>query len=62
MADSIYRHRQLLRLSQAELAELAGVSHSFVTKLEAGKANPGLKQLNQLLDVLGLSLSIVPKI
>lgn len=61
IAKKVASQRQVLRISQAELAELAGVSHSFVTKLEAGKANPGMKQLTQVLDAIGLELAIKPK-
>ncbi|RIY13057.1 transcriptional regulator [Hymenobacter rubripertinctus] len=61
MAHLAAERRQKLGLSQAELAELAGVSLSFITKLEAGRANPGFRQLNQVLDAVGLTLSINPK-
>lgn len=57
----VAKQRHVLRLSQAELAELAQVSHSFITKLEAGNANPGVKQLSQVLEAVGLELLIKPK-
>ncbi|NVO83561.1 helix-turn-helix domain-containing protein [Hymenobacter sp. P5252] len=57
MAD----RRQKLGLSQIELAELGQVSVSFITKLEAGQANPGFRQLNRVLDAVGLALSITVK-
>jgi HTH-type transcriptional regulator / antitoxin HipB len=47
-----------LGLKQAELAELAGCSTRFVHTVEAGKATIRLDKLLDVLDVLGLHLSI----
>lgn len=43
-------------LTQKELAEKAGVSQSYIAKLEGGEANPTLDRIGSLLAVLGLSL------
>lgn len=50
--------RRELGLKQAELAELAGCSTRFVHTVEAGKATVRLDKLLDVLDVLGLRLTI----
>jgi predicted transcriptional regulator len=58
LAEEVRQQRQLLGITQMELAEVAAVSLRSVKLLEAGQANPTFKQLNQLLDALGLQLII----
>ncbi|AII51632.1 helix-turn-helix domain-containing protein [Hymenobacter sp. APR13] len=58
LAEEVRQQRQLLGMTQMELAEVAAVSLRSVKLLEAGQANPTFKQLNQLLDALGLQLII----
>jgi transcriptional regulator with XRE-family HTH domain len=50
--------RKMLRLRQRDLAELAGVTLRGLTDLERRQANPTLKQLAKIADVLGLELSL----
>ncbi len=50
--------RQKLQLSQAYVAELAGLSTRQLLNWEAGRGNPGFAQLQAVLDVLGLVLHI----
>lgn len=55
----IVRARRLkLGLKQQELAELAGCSTRFVHTVEAGKATLRLNKLLDVLNVLGLELTI----
>lgn len=61
LSEEVRKQRQLLQLTQTELAEVAAVSLRFVKLLEAGQANPTFKQLNQLLGALGLQLTISRK-
>jgi y4mF family transcriptional regulator len=49
-----------LGLRQADLAELAGCSQRFVHTVEQGKATLRLDKLLDVLEVLGLGLSVVP--
>jgi transcriptional regulator with XRE-family HTH domain len=49
--------RKRLGVTQQELAERAGVSQSYIAKLEGGEANPTLGRVGSLLAVLGLSLT-----
>ncbi|MFZ4758343.1 MAG: helix-turn-helix transcriptional regulator [Burkholderiaceae bacterium] len=49
-------------LTQAELAELAGLTRSTVNRLENGTLNDlGTKKLLALLELLGATLTVVPK-
>ncbi|MFN8081912.1 MAG: helix-turn-helix transcriptional regulator [Kineosporiaceae bacterium] len=48
--------RQNLALTQADLADLAGVSVRFIRALEHGKATVRLDKVMAVLDVLGLEL------
>ena len=49
--------RKSLRLTQDDLAELAGCSPRFVRALEAGKATVRLDKLLDVLDAAGLELT-----
>jgi transcriptional regulator with XRE-family HTH domain len=53
--------RKALRLRQRDLAELAGVTLRGLTDLERGLANPTLKQLVKIADVLGLEFSLIER-
>jgi len=56
---AIVRARRLkLGLRQQELAELAGCSTRFIHTVEAGKATLRLNKLIDVLDVLGLELTV----
>jgi transcriptional regulator with XRE-family HTH domain len=57
----IKERRQLLGLIQPDLAEMAQVSINTLYKIERGEANPSVKVLNKLAEVLGLELSIAVK-
>lgn len=50
--------RRALKLSQEELAELAGVSVRFVRTLEHGKPSVRLDKVLDVLEVLGLELDV----
>jgi DNA-binding XRE family transcriptional regulator len=53
--------RKVLRLRQRDLAELAGVTLRGLTNLERGQANPTLKQLAKIADVLGLEFNLIER-
>ncbi|WPR73384.1 helix-turn-helix domain-containing protein [Algoriphagus sp. NG3] len=57
----IRERRQLLGLLQPDLAEIAQISINTLYKIERGEANPSVKVLNKLAEVLGLELSIAVK-
>ena len=62
MAAAIADARSLARVSQARLAELAGVSQPYIAKLESGDANPTIGRAGQLFAALWLRpiLNLVP--
>jgi transcriptional regulator with XRE-family HTH domain len=49
--------RKRRRLTQEQLAKLAGVHEQFVGAIERGRANPTLKALTKLAAALGVSLA-----
>lgn len=53
--------RKVLHLRQRDLAELAGVTLRGLTALERGQANPTLKQLLKIADVLGLEFKLIER-
>ena len=52
--------RHNLDLSQRELAEMCGLPHSSVARIESGKSSPNLCTLLKIFDKLGLTFSIQP--
>ncbi|MFO0905768.1 MAG: helix-turn-helix domain-containing protein [Pirellulales bacterium] len=51
--------RKASRLSQRELAELAGVGTRFISELERAKSTVRLHEVNKVLAVFGKQLGIV---
>lgn len=56
LSDVIKSRRAKLRLSQVDLAEMAGVSLATVKDIERGKGNPSIQTVEKLLEVLGLEM------
>lgn len=56
LTDTLKERRMRLQISQADLAEMAGVSLATVKDIERGKGNPSLQTTEKLLDVLGLEI------
>lgn len=56
LSDIIKERRAKLYLSQADLAEMTGVSLATVKDIERGKGNPSLRTVEKLLEVLGLEI------
>lgn len=61
IGTSIRERRQVLGITQPDLAEMAQVSINTLYKLERGDANPSVKVLNKLAEVLGLELTLSVK-
>lgn len=61
IAGQILARRTELGMTQQYVAELAGITRRALSEWEAGRGNPGFKQLNQVLAVLGLQLSIIKR-
>ncbi|HEY5484009.1 MAG TPA: type II toxin-antitoxin system Y4mF family antitoxin [Propionibacteriaceae bacterium] len=56
LSETVRTRRVALRLTQRELADLAGVSERFVRLVEADKESLRLDKVAAVLDVLGLEL------
>ena len=52
--------RHQLELSQRDLAELCGIPHSSVARIESGKTVPNLSTLLKIFNKLGLCFSVQP--
>ena len=53
--------RKALRVNQRELAELCGISEHALCNLERGVGNPTFDLIGEVLDALGLELTVAPK-
>ena len=58
LGKTIKNRREILAITQMDLAELSGMGLRTLKTIENGKSNPTLETLNKLMDVLGLELSI----
>jgi transcriptional regulator with XRE-family HTH domain len=54
----IIERRDILRLHQKDLAELANVSLRTIIQIENGEGNPSLDTINKLAKVLGLQVQL----
>ncbi|MBQ0019732.1 MAG: helix-turn-helix transcriptional regulator [Bacteroidales bacterium] len=61
VAEILKERRQTLGLSQVDLAEMAGVGIATVKNIECGKANPSIRTIESIAEVLGLELSLTLK-
>jgi transcriptional regulator with XRE-family HTH domain len=57
----IRQRRKQLKITQPHLAELAEVNVNTIYKLERNEANPTLKVLTKIADVLGMELKLEVK-
>ena len=61
IGDFIRKRRELLGLLQPQLSAIAGVSTRTIQLVEAGKGNPSIDTILQLIDPLGLRLELLIK-
>jgi y4mF family transcriptional regulator len=61
LGKQIRDRRNLLHITQGDLAEIAGVSLRSLIDIEQGKGNPSLSQLMKILDVLGMKVEVTNK-
>ena len=59
---TIKQRRKELNLELKDLQDYSGVNYVSISDIENGKANPTVKTLEKLLDVLGMELDIKIKI
>ena len=60
IVGAMIEQRHNLNLSQRDLAELCGLPHSSVARIESGKSTPNLSTLLKIFRQLGLSFTISP--
>lgn len=58
LGATVRGRRQELSLSQAELADRAGVSRKWIYQFEGGKPTAELRLILRVLDALGLALDV----
>lgn len=58
---AIKARRKALRISQADLANLAKISINTLYKIERGEANPTVDVIEKIADVLGFELKLEVK-
>lgn len=56
LSDTIKNRRSQLRITQFDLAEMAGVSLATVKDIERGKGNPSIQTVEKILAVLGMEV------
>ena len=61
-ADLLERARKEARLSQHELARMAGTSRPTLSAYEHGRKSPTLDTVTRLLDAAGFSLELTPSV
>lgn len=58
----IKARRVLLGVTQADVAEISGISLRTIKAIELGKANPTVNILQCILETIGLTLSVSERI
>lgn len=59
LAQAVKERRRQLGLKQSDLAELSSVAQHTLSNLESGRGNPTLQVMVQVLEALGLQLTLV---
>ena len=61
IVGAMIEQRHKLGLSQRELADLCGIPHSSVARIESGKSSPNISTLLKIYSQLELSIAVYPK-
>jgi ribosome-binding protein aMBF1 (putative translation factor) len=57
VCKTVHERREVLGISQEELAHRAGLHRTYISDIERGARNPSLKTLSRLADALEISTS-----
>lgn len=57
----IRERREIVRITQEQLADMAGVGLRTLKAIEVGQGNPTVETLNKLATILGLELTLTLK-
>ena len=58
LIKTIKARREVLQVTQEQLAELSGVGLRTLKQFESGKGNPTLATIQEIADVLGMELCL----
>ena len=61
LAEFVKEKRKLVKLTQPELAEKAGVGLRFIRELEQGKESLRMDKVNQVLQLFGYEVGAITK-
>ena len=61
LIQTVKKRRKVLNVNQEEVALLSGIGLSTLKHFESGKGNITLKNLQKILEVLGLELNLTIK-
>lgn len=56
---AVRRHRELLRLSQEDLAGRAHIDRTYISGVERGVRNPSLEVMQRIASALGADLDVL---
>ena len=56
LMDIMKQRREMLSLTQQDLAEMSQVGLATIKDIERGKGNPALSTVKKILDVLGIEI------
>lgn len=56
LMDIMKQRREILSLTQQDLAEMSQMGLATIKDIERGKGNPALKTVKKILDVLGIEI------
>jgi transcriptional regulator with XRE-family HTH domain len=59
VGDAVRQHRELIRLSQDELADRAAMDRTYISGIERGRRNPTVRVLQRIADALGIDLDVL---
>jgi DNA-binding XRE family transcriptional regulator len=61
LASDLIGRRQVLHMTQQQLAAASGIRQNEISRIESGNGNPTLKTLGALTSALGVELSIAER-
>lgn len=56
---AVRKHREILRLSQEELGERAGLDRTYISQVERSTRNPTMLSLQRIAHGLGIELDVL---
>ena len=57
LGQNVRKHRETKQLTQEKLAEFAGLDPTYISGIERGLRNPGIKNVAKIAKALGITTS-----